>query len=693
MQDHLTKDRGAAFEIYEFANFRLDVREHFLERIADGTRVSLPDKAFDTLCVLVRNAGRLVEKEELLNLVWADAFVEENNLNKSIHAVRRALGEGEGEQKFIETVKKHGFRFVAEVRTVSAKPGGGDSPSKAGRTSQGASVHEFPHLVSPRTNPQPVVVSGIEEPEELAGPGAPVGDASRTISEAPVSLLARSSSFYPALAAALIVAAAIAGGLLYRYAPVTNDATAPRLAVLPLKPLDPSDNYLGLGMADAIIRRISQTGTLTVRPTSAVRRYLNEDTDALTAAQQLQVDVVLEGTVQRADDRLRVSVNLLRASDGRSLWADNFDMRSSDVFAIQDKVGQQVAASLRLRLDPQQRERFATHYTPSPIAYEYYLKGVYSLDQRGFNIESKPQHEATIALFKKSVEADPNFALGHAQLAAAYGWMAVYIDENSQTDWVALAKEEIGRADALDPQLAETHLARHHVLLSAHEGFQTVPAARELILAQQLNPNVGGLELAVAYNHLGLDDMFDREAARTLEIDPTSEFSKRIIGYQYLYARRYDDWLKHRQKYFDGKPNVAYLLGTGRLEEAQTEIEQGRVTETDFEGHVAAKALLAALRGDHREAEAAIPGLIAELPYKNNSYHHGTYRIACIYAVVGNTRESVKWLRETAVTGFPSYTMFERDRFLDPIRQTPDFVQFMKEMRPQYEMARQEFAE
>lgn len=105
-------------EIYEFGGFRLNVAEHFLVRLSGGERVQLSEKAFETLCILVRNGGHLVQKNELLNQVWPDSFVEENNLNKCIHAVRRALGEKPGEQQFIETVKKHGFRFVAEVRHV-----------------------------------------------------------------------------------------------------------------------------------------------------------------------------------------------------------------------------------------------------------------------------------------------------------------------------------------------------------------------------------------------------------------------------------------------------------------------------------------------------------------------------------------------------------------------------------------------
>jgi DNA-binding winged helix-turn-helix (wHTH) protein/TolB-like protein len=682
-------------EIYEFSNFRLDIRERILERISDGERVALPEKAFDTLSVLVRNAGRLVAKDEILNEVWADSFVEENNLNKSIHAIRRALGENR-DQKFIETVKKYGFRFTTEVRLLPIPPAHPATNFSTGGNMAG-SILEFPHL-APRSD----VRSGgpalaIAASPELAVEDAAVEPAVDQIeSLSAVSELAGSdrkrSSLYPAVIAAVCIAVVVAGVVIYRYAAVGGVDGAPTLAVLPLKPLDANDNYLGIGLADAIIRRLSQSGTLTVRPTSAVRRYLNEDSDALTAARELGVDVVLEGTVQRADDRLRVSVNLLRTSDGRSLWADNFDMRSSDVFAIQDKVSQQVARSLQLRLDPAQRERFATRYTPNAFAYEYYLKGIYSFDQRGFNLESKPQHEITISLFKKSIEADPNYALAHAQLAYAYAWMGLYIDENAQAEWVERAKEEISRANALDPQLAETHVARHHILLSAYEGFKLEEATREILVAKQLNPNAGGLELAVAYNHLGLEDMFDRETQRTLEIDPTSEFNKRIFGYQYLYTKRYDDWLSYRRKYFDGKLNIQYLLGTGRLAEAEQLLKQIQPGNPDDQGPFRAfGAMLSAVKGNPQVAEAAIPAMLSKLQHKNRDYHHQTYEIACIYAMVGKSVEAVKWLRETASTGFPSYPLFERDHYLDRIRQAPEFVQFMDEMRSQNERARREF--
>lgn len=690
-----TPPPAAMSEIYEFADFRLNVRERVLERLG-GERVALPDKAFDTLCVLVRNAGKLVEKEEVLKSVWADSFVEENNLNKSIHSIRRALGE-DGDRKFVETVKKYGFRFVAEVKVVVPEPAPEETADviDAGATAKASSVREFPYLVRRTENTSAARALAVAaEPDQVTG--STTVDPSKNLRPVPKATIAkpRRSLFYPAVIAAVVAVVVFGGAFLYKYVAPVNVDVSPRLAVLPLKPLDPSDNYLGFGVADAIIRRISQTGTLTVRPTSAVRRYLNEETDALTAARELGVDVVLEGTVQRADDRLRVSVNLLRVSDGSSLWADNFDMSTSDAFAIQDKVAQQVAASLQVRLDPARMKRLDARYQPDPVAYEYYLKGVYNLDQRGFNIEGKPQNETTIGLLTKSIDADPNFAPAHAQLAYAYAWMALYVDEKAQDEWAELAKREIERADTLDPQLAETRVARHHVLLSAHEGFQTEAAARELILAKRLDPNVGGLDLTVAYNHLGLEDLADREMQRTLDIDPTSQFNKDIFGYQLMYAKRYDDWFAYQQRYYNAKPTIPYLLGKGRLDEAQKLIEKIPNTEhLDTETAPTHKAILLALKGDHQAAEAEIPNITRSLPYKNNNYHHWTYNLACLYALIGKSAEAVKWLRETAATGFPSYPVFERDRYLDPITKAPEFVEFMREMKEQNERLRREFAQ
>jgi serine/threonine-protein kinase len=494
-------------------------------------------------------------------------------------------------------------------------------------------------------------------------------------------------------AAALV--AIVAGALVYAWfasrASVTPAPEVRSLAVLPLKPLDASADYLGLGIADATIRQLSQTGTLVVRPVSAVRRYLTDETDALTAARQLGVDAVLEGTVQRADDRLRVSVNLLRTSDGVSLWADQFDMSASDIFTIQDTVARQVASHLELRLDPAQQARLTKRYTPSALAHEYYLKGIYNFDQRGYGFEAKSQMEATIGYFVRAIEADPSYSLAHAQLAYAYAWMAVYVDP-VEPAWVERAKEQADRAQALDPQLAETHVARHHILLSAHEGWQLEAATREMLLAQQLDPNVGNFDLATDYMHLGLEDMFERQAQRAMAIDPTSEFVKKGIADQYQISKRYDEWLAWQQRYLNGEPDLSYLLGYGRWDEARAQIDQTLASDPNSLAARQYGALLLALKGDHRAAQDTIPLVVHAASPKFRYYHHVTYDIACVYALGGKSAEAVEWLKETVATGFPCYPHFARDPYLDRIRQAPEFVRFMAQMQARNESYRREFA-
>jgi TolB-like protein len=496
-----------------------------------------------------------------------------------------------------------------------------------------------------------------------------------------------------AIGAALVLAV-LAGalGLYWLYGRgATGGASGIRsLAVLPLKSLDSGADYLGLGVADAVIRRLSQTGKVIVRPTGSVRRFMDQNVDSLEAARQLGVDAILDGTFQRSGDRLRVTVELVRAVDGSLLWADSFDMRAADIFTIQDTVAQQLAGRLQLRLDPTQTERLSRRSTSNPEAYEYYVKGMYSLDQRQFGKAAKPQLESTISLFKRAVDADPDYALARAQLAFCYAWMAVFVEPEQQ--WFEATKEELGRAELLDAQLPETRVVRHMILYSVFEGFKIEEAINELKAAQQIDPNVGHLELAHLYIHIGLEDQADAEFARALEIDPTSEHLKSNIRGDYAVVFNYDKWLATHQKYFDGKPDVRYLIGVGRLDEAETMLKEELSKNPDDAGLRRRKAILHALRGDFAAAESAIEIVRGELRTTNLQYHHVTYDIACVYALMGRSDEAVKWLRETAGTGFPSYALFQRDRFLDPIRKTPEFAEFIEQMRTRYEQYRTAFA-
>jgi TolB-like protein len=484
----------------------------------------------------------------------------------------------------------------------------------------------------------------------------------------------------------------VGGGVGYgwwRLAHVSSQPEIRSLAVLPLKSLDAGENYLGLGIADAAIRRVSQTGRLIVRPTSAVRRYLSEDTDALTAAKQLGVDAVLEGSLQRVGDRLRVSVNLLRCLDGKSLWADSFDILMADIFTVQDTVAQQVASRLRLQMDASQQAQLTKRYTSNPVAYEFYLKGAYNFDQR--LSDPAKMMDSTISYYKNAIEADPNFALAHAQLAYAYAHLAVFL-EPTQPAWVVLAKKEIDRAQELDPQLADTHLARYQLLYSEFEGYQGEAAVREALLANQLNPNVGHGELAYMYSHLGLEDLAAREVARASEIDPTSEGPKGNALLMYEVQLRYDDYAADRSVRHDDRMEAVYLMAKGRLDDAQKTIDAWSARQPDNHTLLATKALLLAVRGDFHAAEAQVPIIRAAHPLKDPLYHHAAYDIACIYALQGKSAEAVWWLREAAVSGFHLYPRYTRDVWLDRIRQSPEFIQFLAEMKAENDRYRHEFS-
>jgi serine/threonine protein kinase len=497
---------------------------------------------------------------------------------------------------------------------------------------------------------------------------------------------------------AALVLVILAGTFIYeRRLPQTLASSQPvikSLAVLPLKSLDESENYLGAGIADAVIRKISQTGQLTVRPTSAVLKYVKEDTDSLAAARQLNADAVLEGSVQRGGDRLRVSVNLLRTSDGASLWADSFDMPATDIFLIQDKVAQQVASRLELRFDSAQQARLNEKYPTDPRAYESYIRGVTSLDERGDGEEYMSQMNDTINFFKKAIEIDPKYALAHAQLAFAYGWTALFI-KPAEAKWVDLARAEIKESTELDPNLAETHIAHALLLWSSYEGYQNAEAIRELRIAKQLNPNSSSPDLPALYGHVGLDDLAAQELKRAMEINPTSQSLKNLtIILPYLRADA-DELLAARQKLEPGLLYAGpfYYLRKGRLDDAQKVLDE-RLRNAPHDYDLLMKqALLFALKGELQRAESRVPEILATIQLSDQSRHHATYDAACIYALAGKSDEAVKWLKETAATGFPNYPLFVRDPYLDRIRKTPQFIQFMSDEKAQWEKYRQEFGD
>jgi DNA-binding winged helix-turn-helix (wHTH) protein/TolB-like protein/Flp pilus assembly protein TadD len=453
------------------------------------------------------------------------------------------------------------------------------------------------------------------------------------------------------------------------------------LAVLPLKPLQngAESEEFGLGIADGVITRVSRVRSLIVRPISAVRKYASREGDPLVAARELKVDAVLDGTFQRDGDRLRTSLNLLRARDGVSLWAESFDVSWGDFFAVQDQVSRQIVARLRLSLSAAEQNRLARPDTASTEAYEYYLRAMKVLDRRKRSW-TKPIFQSAVALLQRAVEIDPNYARARAELGQAYAILALFFDLENPA-WLAQAEEQLHRAQNLDPSLAEVHVVRHWILCSGYGGFNVAEATHEMELARRLNPSVPQY-LGSLYAHLGLEKQAIQELERALEIDPTSENRTLLLTQGYELLGRTDEAIERYRRFWNQPGPELALVTKGRLDEAEPLIAMSLAQNPNEPYWVGANALILALRGKFADAEAQIEP--TKRFRKSPNYHHAAHNFAAVYALQGKAQPAVKWLRETAETGLPSYLLFSRDPNLNRVRKDPAFVQFMAEMKTRW---------
>jgi DNA-binding winged helix-turn-helix (wHTH) protein/TolB-like protein len=626
---------------YSFDEFVVDPSSRTCEHGGDLLPVS--GKAYDILLVFLENPGRLLTKEELLDRVWTNEFVEEGNLARNVSTLRKALGDTDKQHRYILTVPGHGYRFVGEIRRV-------DETERAAKRVDASSVAAVPEQPA-----QPKTASGK----------------------------------WIAVMATAVVILTVAWVSTERF--ISPSPPIRSLAVLPLKRLDNGENYLGIGIADAIIRRISQSHQLNIRPTSTILRFANTDIDTLAAGRELNTDAVLEGNVQSSGDRIRVSINLLRTTDGSSIWADNFDMPASDIFAVQDRIAQQVATRLRLHVDTAQISGPHSKYPANAEAYEFYIKGIFSLDRRVDGKDALPQMQETFEFFNKSIEADPAYALSHAQLAWAYAWTASSIDPTNEK-WAGLAWQEIGRADELEPQIAETHMAKAMMFWSKYGNYQYDEVIHELQTARKLNPTTNHGEFAGILAHLGLEERAADELSWALETDPTSQSLKDLTAILPFLRGDADAWYEVQQKFADpGEPvDTWYYLQKGKLDEVKKVIDEGSKKGRKGPGFLMIEHLYAAMTGSFNKATNGIAEIVGMVPNGSQPRHHLTYVAACVFALAGNVLESVKWLKDTAATGFPNYPLFARDHFLDRIRSSPEFVQFIEEQKAQSERFKKE---
>jgi non-specific serine/threonine protein kinase len=459
------------------------------------------------------------------------------------------------------------------------------------------------------------------------------------------------------------------------------------MAILPLKPLAAGgdENYLGLGIADAVIGRISGTQTLSVRPISAVRRYASDDADALEAGRALLVDAVLDGSWQRDAERFRVTVNLLRVADGASLWTESFDLPATDVFAMQDRVSAELAARLRLEVDARRATDPAggSGGTRNPEAYEAYLRGIFYLGVRGYGPMNRGNTDKAIAYLERAVAMDTNFAEAHAKLGFAYAHTAIFAEENAAL--IQRAKRETQLAADLRPELAQVHLNRGMILWTWYEGWRIVDSIREYRSAARLDPSFVDAELAAAYCHLGMTEDWRRIWSRLLEQDPTNRQIAAVFVNEHFYMNLPEEGAAVQKRLLNEAPDGRYFLARQRVEEASPFVEANVRESPENPYSYANLALLRALQRRAREAEENVALGLQRFRWKNRNYHHFTYQLARVYAQLGNAPEAARWLEETVAWGYPGHPIFSTDSFLDPVRESTPVRTILSNVKAQWE--------
>ncbi len=619
-------------ELYEFGEFRLDAVRRLLTRLDQPLRLN--SKAFETLLVLVRNRRRIVSKDELMQFLWPDTFVEEVNLAQNISALRKALSETPGENRYIATIPGKGYQFVCDVLETAARP----------------------------QEPIPSVIAS--DPNR---PQAPI---------APPSPRASSLTSWVSLAAlAVVLAAAASYWLLHRR---TSESTAHSVAVLPFQPLagGSDDEHLGLGMADAVITRLSNIRQLPVRPTDVVIRYNDPAADPLKAAREMGVDSVLTGKLQKSGDHIRVTVQLVRVTDGRSLWAQTFDEKYTGIFQVEDSISEKVAQALALNLAASEKIQLQRHYTDNIDAYRNYLMGRYE----EFTFTRDGMNKA-IDYFNRAIADDPGYALAYAGLADAW---------TTESDWLVSPREALPKADAsarkalaFDDQLAEAHGALAHALL--HE-WKLDESNREFHTALALNPSNVSTWFAYAEYlvSVGQADQGIAQMKKALTIDPLSPEINSFLAWDYYVKRDYatctstslramqmfpDFWLPHMTA---GMCDSA----ARRQSDSIREFSQGLAMNPDSTFCQAGIAIALAKSGRRAEALHALDQLQA---MKTHTYVSPSY-VSLVYMALGNRDAAYAWLDKSYDDRAEYLLWLKLDPFYDGERADPRFQAMVRKV-------------
>lgn len=493
------------------------------------------------------------------------------------------------------------------------------------------------------------------------------------------------------IVAGLVVVALVASSILYfRRRPLGSPRSQiSSLAVLPLNNLsgDSKQEYFADGMTEAVTAALGRISALRVISRTSVMQYKTVRKSLPEIARDLNVDAIVEGSVQRSGDQVRVTVNLIRAETDEQLWTQTYNRDLRDVLTFQSDVASAIAREIQVTLTPQEKANLAHGRPVNSEAYDKYLLGKFHQ-----TVLTDNENQQAIKLLEHAVALDPNFALGYAELAQVYT-RRLNSFAPGEPEWERKAMNAVERALLLDSEVAEAYLSRGILLWTHSNGFPHEAVIAEYRKALSLNPNLDEAhhQLSVVFLHIGLLDEALNEIQAAIAINPTNRNAQLRMGSVYLYQGRFAEALSIFEKYPDTSANPNYLpiwalFDLGRRNEALEKAQEAmRRNPEDPSGSIGSiMSMLAAAKGDVRETEALIN--VAGGKQKGFiHFHHTAYNIACAYALINRPDAALQWLEKAAEDGLPCYSLFLRDQNLNNLRKHPGFTHFMEKQKEKWE--------
>jgi TolB-like protein/DNA-binding winged helix-turn-helix (wHTH) protein/Flp pilus assembly protein TadD len=624
------KPSVVSFGAYEFNPCSGELRRQ-------GMRVRLEGQPLAILQMLLDRPGGLVTREELQRRLWPeDTFVDfEHSLNAAVKRLRAALSDSADQPRYIETLARRGYRFVAPVNGAGAE----------------------------RENERPVAVQGTESP-------------------APPQVGFHARRFWLIATAVCLVGIAGWGWRLWRNRPVTVALPPVRsIAVLPLQNLsgDPSQDYLADGLTEELIGQLANIHGLRVISRTSAMHFKNTQLSVPEIARTLGVDAIVEGSVIREGGQVRVHAQLIRGASDEHIWAGQYQREYRSLLALQEEVSRSIAERIEIKLTPQERLSLASEHSVDPEAREDYLKGRYYFNQR-----TQDALNRSIEFFQQATARDPRYPPAYSGLADAYAMLGFRGGIPSQ-DALSRAKAAARKAIELDDTLAAPH-ASLAFIAETHE-WDWAAAEREYKRALELNPGDARAHHWYAGYLMYMGRLEDgiSEARRARDLDPLSLPVNNALAGRLLAAGRYDDALEQVQKTLQLDPHFApahqtlgwIYLHNGRHEEAILEFRKAlELSGTEDRDLMLDLGFAYATAGDHQGARS----ILAKLRTLHERGLVPSGSIAILYGAMGNLNEAFAWLEKAYAELDPQLTYLKAGRRFEPLRHGPRYEKLLLRM-------------